>query len=222
MHITLFQFLSQKKQTPIAPEWNYILGETVAEDIDFKKIAKFMLSKEKEILKLQTNKKISDGYTGLGENSTTAKFSEYNIFTWDNNEVQKLKEKIKELHYEFLDLIKIDLPKDLYIQCWVNIMRKGQKINPHIHSTDPHSYLGGHIVVQCENTSTYYICPQNQLSSNEPSIFNSKNEVGKMTIFQNCIPHYTDTHMGDKERITIAFDLHITESAGRHYNKIKL
>ena len=124
MHITLFQFLSQKKQTPFAPEWNYILGETVAEDIDFKKIAKFMLSKEKEILKLQTNKKISDGYTGLGENSTTAKFSEYNIFTWDNNEVQKLKEKIKELHYEFLDLIKIDLPKDLYIQCWVNIMRK--------------------------------------------------------------------------------------------------
>ena len=35
MHITLFQFLSQKKQTPFAPEWNYILGETVAEDIDF-------------------------------------------------------------------------------------------------------------------------------------------------------------------------------------------
>ena len=42
---------------------------------------------------------------------------------------------------------------------------------------------------------------------NDPETYKSKNEVGKITLFQNCIPHYTDIHQDEKERITIAFDL---------------
>ena len=37
--------------------------------------------------------------------------------------------------------------------------------------------------------------------------FASKNDVGKITMFPNNIPHYTDIQELDKERITIAFDL---------------
>ena len=84
-------------------------------------------------------------------------------------------------------------------------MKKGEQIKPHIHGTEPNIYLGGHICVQCDNTSTHYINPVNQI--NEPEIYSSNNEVGKITLFQNCIPHYTDIHKGNKERITIAFDL---------------
>ena len=85
-------------------------------------------------------------------------------------------------------------------------MRKGEKIDPHIHDVGPHAYLGGHICIQCTDTFTGYINPVNQI--NEPETFKSKNEVGKITLFQNCIPHYTSVHEDDKkERITIAFDL---------------
>ena len=35
----------------------------------------------------------------------------------------------------------------------------------------------------------------------------SKNKVGKLTLFPNHIPHFTNTHNADNERITIAFDL---------------
>ena len=52
--------------------------------------------------------------------------------------------------------------------------------------------------------------PVNQI--NEPEIYKSKNLTGKISLFQNCIPHYTDIHNGKKERITIAFDLHVNEN----------
>ena len=35
----------------------------------------------------------------------------------------------------------------------------------------------------------------------------SKNDVGKMTMFPNNIPHYTDIQKSNTERITLAFDL---------------
>ena len=53
--------------------------------------------------------------------------------------------------------------------------------------------------------STYYINPVNQL--NEPYVKEIPNEVGQLVVFPTCVPHYTDTHQGNKERITVAFDL---------------
>ena len=44
---------------------------------------------------------------------------------------------------------------------------------------------------------------------NNPEIYSSKNETGKITFFPNNIPHYTDIQNSDNERITIAFDLAI-------------
>ena len=208
--INIIKFLSEPKRTPFAPEWLYFLGETFILNIDFKKIEKFLLKKEKEILKLpqttRDNKSI-DGYTGLGPNSTTARFDQYNILSFNNSEIKKLKKAIIEMHNKFLQDLKIEKPKSLFAQCWVNIMRKGQQIKLHIHGTSPDCYLGGHICIKCNNTATHYINPQNQI--NEPSTFRSPNKVGKITLFQNCIPHYTDIHISDEERITIAFDLNI-------------
>jgi len=210
--ITLIRFLSKPKVSPFAPEWNYSLSESFIKNIDFSEIQKLAIEKEKEILKLPNtfrNNKFSDGYTGLGKNSTTSRFDKYNVLKWDNTEIQKLKNAIVEMHSKFLTLLQIDKPKVLFAQCWVNVMRKGEQIKPHIHSTNPESYLGGHICIKCNNTSTYYINPPNQL--NEPETYTSKNEVGKMTLFQNCIPHYTDVHKNKDERITIAFDLQISK-----------
>jgi len=62
-----------------------------------------------------------------------------------------------------------------------------------------------------ENTATHYINPVNQI--NDPEIYSSKNDPGKITLFQNCIPHYTDIHKGNQERITIAFDLTVKKEA---------
>ena len=207
---TVINFKSEPKETFFAPEWNYYLFEKKLNQINFNNLANFILSKEKEILKLPVNifdgGKVRDGYTGLGEQSTTSRFDKYNVLNWDIEEIKIIKNEILDFHNAILKYLKQPLPSELYINCWTNIMKKGESIKPHIHGVHPRTYLGGHICVQCKDTSTYYINPINQI--NEPMTHRSKNEVGKITLFQNNIPHYTDIHNSDEERITIAFDLH--------------
>lgn len=126
---------------------------------------------------------------------------------WNDKEINKLEKQIIEKHNKFIKSLTLNIPDKLYIQCWANVMRNGEQIKPHIHDISNQSYLGGHICVQCDNTSTNYINPVNQL--NDPEIYKSRNEVGKISLFQSCIPHYTDIHNSNIERITIAFDLYL-------------
>jgi len=197
----LIQFKSENKNNPLAPEWNYFICETIIENINLKNLSKYLLDKEKDILKLKIS---NDGYTGL-KNHTTTRHKEYNVFNFKNKEIDKLKKQIIETHNKFIDALGLELPKVLYGKCWYNVMKKDEFIKTHAHGWDQDTYLGGHFCVQCDNTSTYYINPINQI--NEPKAYQSKNEKGKLTLFQNFIPHYTDKHKGDEKRITIAFDL---------------
>ena len=219
MYPKIINIKSSKKNNFFAPEWNYYIVEDIIKNIKFDLLSKFLLKKEKEILKIKnnSNKIIKDGYTGLGENSVTSRHLLFNIFNFNNTEINKIKKHIIEIHNKFLNYLKIEIPKNLWIQCWFNVMRKGESIKAHIHGTSPDTYLGGHICVQVEKTSTNYINPVNQI--NDPEIYYSKNEIGKITLFQNCIPHFTDMHNSNKERITIAFDLSVIN---KNNNFIKL
>jgi hypothetical protein len=216
----IINFKSNPKNNFFAPDWNYFIAEELIKNVDFKKLSNYFLNKRKELLKLNNTikeNKISDGYTGLGKDSTTARFNKYNVFSFKNKDIDKLKKNILKSYEKFLKCFNLSLPNKLYIQSWVNIMNKNEKINKHIHDTSPDCYLGGHVCVQVSDTSTYYINPINQI--NDPEIYQSKNQVGKITLFQNNIPHFTDEHKNDKERITIAFDLSLVKHS-ENYIKI--
>lgn len=218
---------SLPKATPFAPEYHYVLGQSVIEGIDFDKIAKIVLNKEPTIIAdtldeyekehqlLGVTNSYFDGYTGLGNNSLTSRSNLFNVFHWKDDEIQKL---YAELHKEYLNFLhELKVPRSkVWIQCWANVMRGGQSMAPHLHSVGPFCYLGGHITVQCNNTSTVYINPVNQL--NDPQELKVKNVVGHLTIFQECIPHYTTPHTGEKERITLAFDLLVDEHVKAVFN----
>ena len=217
-----YRFKSLPKETFFAPEWDYYIFESYIDQVNFKNLAKFILSKEDEILRLPASltpdNQVTDGYTGLGEKSTTVRFDRYNVLKWKNENINLLKENILKFHNDILNKLKLQIPNELYIQCWTNIMRNKEQIKPHLHATNPSTYLGGHICVQCDNTSTHYINPINQI--NDPEIYSSKNEVGKITLFQNNIPHYTDVHNSNIERITIAFDLMIHKPTKDNYLRL--
>ena len=215
---------SQPPKTPFAPVWSWVMGEDYIKDIDFTKIAEIILSKEKQIIRdnPSTEPNVYDGGTGLGNESLTSKYRAFNIFSWQEEEIQKLKIQIFNMYLEFMKLC--DTPRrKTWIQCWANVLRDGQKINPHVHNIGSYCYLGGHICVQCTDSSTVYINPMStyQLPFNQLENLDlkfSKNEVGKFTMFQQNIPHYTTTHLGNSERITIAFDLIVNpdRSNSRH------
>ena len=210
MVIDRFYFKSEPRISPFAPEWEYFLAESQIENVDFSKIAKFFLDKEDSLLKLPTTWKdgIVDGYTGLGEHSLTSRYSQYNVFQFEEKlvELQKLRKEIFDRYCALLYILNVKRTK-IWFSSWCNIIRNGEQMKPHLHSTTPYCYLGGHVTIQCNGTSTVYINPINQI--NDPEVFDSKNKVGKLTLFQQNIPHYTTEHKSDEERITIAFDLYI-------------
>jgi len=211
--VKIINFKSPPKENFFAPEWNNYLVEDITKKINIIiNLSSFLKRKEKDTLKLKNE---GDGYTGL-TNHTTSRHKNYNVFSFKNKEIDKLKKEIIKLHNAFLKKLNLELVKSLYIKGWYNVMVKNEYIKPHAHAWQSDSYLGGHFCVDCTNTSTYYINPINQLC--EPVTYKSKNKPGQLTLFQNFIPHYTDKHKGNNKRITIAFDLSLNQLP--HFIKI--
>lgn len=216
--VNIVKFKSEPGRTFFAPEFDYTIFETQTFEVDFKELAKLLLSKEKEVLELPLSTVSGDAYTGLKKDSTTTRFDKYNVLKWEGENIKHIKGNIISFHNHILKYFNQPPVNELYIQCWYNVMRKGEQIKPHLHNIGPNCYLGGHICVQCDDTSTHYINPINQI--NDPMTYSSKNDVGKMTIFPDNVPHYTDIHNSDKERITIAFDLLIENPYKDNYIKL--
>ena len=119
-----------------------------------------------------------------------------------------------------LPKFRVVLGRKRYVQCWANVMRKGDTIKPHTHMNENISSLhalSGHLCVKVDgSTSTYY--------DGRPL----QNVNGQMVFFPSTMAHWTNTYMGDSERITIAFDIYskewfnydIFEEAKSHYIKL--
>jgi hypothetical protein len=194
-------FASDRKNNYFAPEWHFDFYESSINNLKLvSEIRDLILLKEQEIIK-EFPEVIGDGGTGLGLDSLTARFRNFNVFTWTEPPIVQLQQWIKEEYQKFLKEIPVE-DQNVYIGCWANVMRHGEKIQPHWHSCFADSYLGGHFIVATENTSTMY---QHPFKPNEA--FEFINEPGKLTIFPSHLMHWTNQYLGTSERITIAFDL---------------
>jgi hypothetical protein len=216
LKIIIFQ--SPPPKSPFAPNYAWVMGETFIPNINFDKIKNFILEKEIEILNstLPVDNVYSvDGYTGLGPNSLTSRYSRFNVFNWKNSDIQTIRKEIHKQYLNFIKTVEVKRSK-VWIKCWANVLRNGEKINAHSHNVSEYCYLGGHLCISTENTKTCYINIINQL--NNPEVYESDNLPGKLTLFQNCIPHYTTEHTSDNERITIAFDL-VLDELYQHYDE---
>ena len=206
-----YQRKNEHPLTPYAPKWDYCIGTSFIKSIDCNAFSKTILKKEKEIKRIPSS---NDGDTGLGPKSTTSKFQHYNVLTWKTPETNALRSNILSHFIEYNNHLGNETPQKLWGQCWVNILRFGQKIKAHTHSYDPWAYVSGHFTVKSKDTFTVYVNPVNQLRSgvwknpfNDPELIKKKNEVGHLTLFPQYVPHYTTRHYSWTPRITIAFDL---------------
>ena len=110
-NLSLVRFKSEGRETPFAPHWDYRLIEGEIDDVDFDYIARYLLNKKNEILKIKPSK--GDGFTGLGMNSTTARHSDYNIFNFGDDEINKLKSNIYNLGLSSANISKLMLAKKI-------------------------------------------------------------------------------------------------------------
>ena len=87
----VINFRSQPKNNFFAPEWNYFIAETLAENIDFNQFSLFLLKKRNEILNLPDNDNTEAAHTGL-INSTTSRWKKYNVLSWENENIYLFKD----------------------------------------------------------------------------------------------------------------------------------
>ena len=210
----IIEWKSEVPRTKFAPHWDipfYI--DNIFDEKDLSEIKRVVLAKEKPII--DSYKGITnDGGTGLGPNSLTSKFSKFNIFTWEFDWVDKLKESVVR---GIKTLEKPDeINQKVYAQCWANVMRFGEKIQPHWHGSSKDCYLGAHLTICSENTSTYYENPYNRFD-----IKKFENTAGSLTIFPGYLTHWTDYYMGESQRISLAMDLFMEEYVSSIDNDIR-
>jgi hypothetical protein len=183
-------------------------------DINTKRLAKQILKNESKIIKKFPGKSIDgaydfDGGTGLGYDSLTSRSCHFNLLDWWGT--RSLRKWIRKGWEGYHELSK---PADpLYVQCWANVMRKGEKIQSHCHDyreeITPDFMLTGHMSVQVDgSTCTWY--------EGKPIL----NEEGWMTLIPGNLHHWTDRYENDGHRITIAFDI-LSEFMYQHYTAEK-
>ena len=190
-------------------------------DINVFKLAKQILKNESKIIKKYPArtwdlKESFDGSTGLGYNSLTSRSCHFNVLDWWGT--GPLKKWIRYGYESYTGIKKTPL----YVQCWANVMRHGEKIESHNHGPSGNRVreehcLCGHLGVHVdESTSTYY----------EGKPISNKN--GEMSFFPSYTNHWTDRYLGSSERITLAFDINsqeyfdydICNEAKKHWVKI--
>jgi len=215
--INYVHFVNEKLLTPFAPSWNYFIAEKLLSNIDCNRLKDYLLSRQQEILAIENN--LDDGGTGLGLNNTTARWKSYNIFSWDQPDINILKQEIGSMCENYHMRVSGKKILEVGLGGWVNIMKRGDRIKNHNHGYKYDSYLSGNFIVSCNNTKTVYNNPfhqyikENELlrmveeDEDDPTYYASKNTEGKLTLFPNYIPHFTTEHKSYSYRITIGFEL---------------
>lgn len=194
----IHNIVNEKILNPFNPVYSfYIYENDVSINLNLNYLKHFILEFEKESLKKYPS--YSDAGTGLGKDSLTSRYKYYNLL--QIKETAYLKDVIRKSYDDFLSQLNLKSQGKIYVQCWANVLRKGQKITAHRHDLNNYGYLGGHICVSTNNTSTYYVLPYFE----KPYAIKNKN--GMITLFPGWMEHYTDEVVLDEERITIAFDI---------------
>ena len=208
----IVNFQSGMLYTPTAPTYKCSIFSGCINNINLQDLTKLILKKEKEITSLDLPEDmISHGYTGLGPKALTSRFKAFNVLMWDHPEIVKLQREIGNFYDLSCEHFKIDKSEKVYVQCWANVLRKGEKMNTHRHSDNTDgSFLSGHYTIKCKNTQTVYENPFSDVI-NWPEYYSFNNSPGKINIFNSYIYHYTTEHDDDSERITMAFDLFYRE-----------
>lgn len=191
--------------TEYAPTWNISIGNTVWEETEKIDIIRTWLLDNEERIK-ETYPVSNAGDTGLGNNSISSRIGMYNLFDY-TNEVPELADLLRFMQKSYIEFVDSDYTnkQDLVLVCWVNILRKGEKIREHVHTASNTGYLSANMHLDNYNTSTIYKSPYEQFV---PHSFD--NFKGGFTIFPSYVPHTTTEHVDPiTPRVSIACDLRI-------------
>ena len=202
----IIRIKSELPNTHFAPSYDIRMGAFQFNNLSvYENIQNFLLSKEKDILKLEPN---NDAGTGIDDKSITNRFGQYNVFDFVD-ECKDLNILLDWLRWCYLEFMKSESTPIVHcdIVCWYNILRNNKLLNEHVHSSNENSYLSGNMQLSKFETETYYRAPQDAFNK-----LNVKGHPGQLVIFPSYVPHGVKTKW-QGERISLAFDLYYSQDS---------
>jgi len=135
---------------------------------------------------------------------STIKWSEYNVFQFNNKEIWNLYKGISDTVKEACDYYGINFDQEQYmVQGWFNINNKNTgKLNWHDHGGPWAPFFHGYYCVKAEPSSTYY-----KIDNKEELIYENINKNNRLIISEMGHPHAMGDWNWEGNRITIAYDI---------------
>ena len=118
-----------------------------------------------------------------------------------------------------LDNLQQELPKNMWMQSWLNFHTKDQLLKKHNHADKGKGYMHGFISIEPRNTKTIFY----ETYEDEKPIYHIDNEIGNIYIGDGNKWHEVISNSGfDGERITLGFDIMTRNSPTNHFGFIPL
>ena len=202
----IVKIVSDRPLTDFAPTWDISIGVTVWEEQEkIDAIRNWLIDNEQYIK--DTFAPRHDGGTGLGKDSVTSRFGQYNLFDF-SDKMPYLKDLLEFIQKSYIEFVTTESKKieDLQIISWFNVLRSGQEIKEHNHSDSGDSYISGNVHLDNYQTGTYYRSPVTSYRASP-----IRNQKGGCIFFPSYVPHRTDTFESQHDvRVSIGFDLRLS------------
>lgn len=134
------------------------------------------------------------------------RWTDYNIFDWDDGVVNSLVERIYQSYVEYSTELCYDIvPKNkIWIRGWGVLIKPGEFLKHHSHSFHENTFLSGNISLTDIPTTTDYFFPYMGWYF---GYWKCKNVPGNMVLFPSWLEHRVDRNETNVNRFSIAFDL---------------
>lgn len=168
-------------------------------------IASFLLGKEQYIIDnypFVSYFGTDDPNVANPGNLVTSRSGTYNVFQFANEcpPLNNLKAFLVEQYRQYITAKNwMNYVVNPAINCWVNVIREGESIRYHKHSSHELSFVSGTMVLQAASTNTWY-------KFDDGELVRVPNIPGQVSLFPCNVVHWTDMHYGTTPRITLGFD----------------
>ena len=199
-----------KKENPFCNDpLDYILKTDLIKKYDFKNVVVDCVHNILKNDSLSTRKQtlITNGYQTSGDLFTNEDFNTKEIQRIIHTEIEKYLLNFKDSKEGFLK----NWPTNYGLTGWLINLKKGGKLNPHMHDF---SWLSGSIYVNVPSklqtdSGNLVVC----INDNAHEKNNNKNKksidvvTGSLCLFPASLLHYTIPFEAEEERIVLAFDV---------------
>jgi len=118
-----------------------------------------------------------------------------------------------------LETLQQELPKNMWVQSWLNFHTKDQLLKKHNHADNGKGFMHGFISIEPQNTKTIFY----DNYEDKESIYHINNKVGNIYIGDGNKWHEVISNNDfDGDRITLGFDVMTRNSATKNFGFIPI